>query len=645
VSVQAGIWNLDGKIVDRKLLAAISEAMKRQGPDGERFHLDGSIALLYRPFYTTAESRREKQPFLSRRGFALTWDGRLDNRDDLIADLHSDLEVEPTDVAIVGAAFDRWETNCFRRIIGDWAMSVWKPLQRDLVLAVDYIGIRHIFYYLRKDRIWWSTDLAPLVLFSGETLHIDDDYIAGYFAQDPDADLTPYREIREVPPGKFAQINIGGLHEERYWRFSTQSRIRYKKDTEYEEHFRHVFRQSVRRRLRSDSPILAELSGGLDSSSIVCMADDVVAAPGTAMRRVDTLSFYDKTEPNGDDWIYFQKVEGFRRRIGHHIDTSQLGTCPASLEYIDFVPLPGHFAAATALDAERAAVVQNGGYRAVLSGIGGDEFLGGVPDPHALLADLIVQFRFGQLAKQLVQWSLVKRKPFLQLLWQSCIGLLPNSVGQYLSRDATIENWIENKFAVRTQLALRQLGVAETFDTWLPSRRSYFGGVSLIARKMAKWTPSVVTIEETRYPYLDQDLIEFILSIPASQILRPGERRSLMRRSLAGIVPREILSRRTKQFGARTPLVALANNFEQLLLAFDSPICTSLGYINQGAFLDTLHAATNGTKVHTVRLLKAISLEFWLRSLISRGLIDPVVASPSFQRSYHGIEATNIEHL
>jgi asparagine synthase (glutamine-hydrolysing) len=162
---------------------------------------------------------------------------------------------------------------------------------------------------------------------------------------------------------------------------------------------------------------------------------------------------------------------------------------------------------------------------------------------------------------------------------------------------------------------------------------------------MAKWTPSVVTIEETRYPYLDQDLIEFILSIPASQILRPGERRSLMRRSLAGIVPREILSRRTKQFGARTPLVALANNFEQLLLAFDSPICTSLGYINQGAFLDTLHAATNGTKVHTVRLLKAISLEFWLRSLISRGLIDPVVASPSFQRSYHGIEATNIEHL
>ena len=55
------------------------------------------------------------------------------------------------------------------------------------------MAIRHIFYYLKKDRIWWSTDLSPLVLLSGDKFHIDDDYIAGYFAHDPDAHLTPYR--------------------------------------------------------------------------------------------------------------------------------------------------------------------------------------------------------------------------------------------------------------------------------------------------------------------------------------------------------------------------------------------------------------------------------------------------------------------
>ena len=107
MSVQAGIWNFDGRPVDRKLLADFSESLKQQGPDGESSYVDGSIALLYRPFHTTAESRREKQPYVSHRGFILTWDGRLDNRDELIAELRSDLEAEPTDVAIVAAAFDR----------------------------------------------------------------------------------------------------------------------------------------------------------------------------------------------------------------------------------------------------------------------------------------------------------------------------------------------------------------------------------------------------------------------------------------------------------------------------------------------------------------------------------------------------------
>ena len=127
MSVQAGIWNFDGKPIDFTLLTEFGEALKHLGPDGESHYQDHSIALLYRPFHTTAESRREKQPYVSRRGLVLTWDGRLDNRSDLIPDLRSELETDPTDVAIVGAAFDRWEKDCFYRIVGDWALTVWEP--------------------------------------------------------------------------------------------------------------------------------------------------------------------------------------------------------------------------------------------------------------------------------------------------------------------------------------------------------------------------------------------------------------------------------------------------------------------------------------------------------------------------------------
>jgi len=630
MSVQAGIWNFDGRPVDHKLLADISQSLKHQGPDGESCHVDGSVALLYRPFLTTAESRREKQPYRSNRGFIVTWDGRLDNRDELIPELRSELEVDATDVAIVAAAFDRWGTDCFRRLVGDWAVSIWKPDQHELLFAADFMAIRHIFYYHKNDQVWWSTDLSPLVLLSNDKFHIDDDYIAGYFAHDPDSQLTPYREIREVPPGQFVRIRNGTVSIERFWRFSPKSRIRYKTDAEYEEHFRHLFRQSVLRRLRSDSPILAELSGGLDSSSIVCMADDIIANEGEQIPRLDTISYYDNTEPNGDDSIYFLKIEEKRGRVGIHIDGSKLGSSPASLECSEFCPLPGALGVGQKLGHERAAVVRGGGYRVVLSGIGGDEFMGGVPDPRAHLADLIVQFNLLILAKQLTAWSLVKRRPWIQLLWQSAIDALPPSLGQYLVKEAKVEPWIRKDFAKSTRMPIRQLGVGEYFGLWLPTRRSCIGGILLMASKLAKHTPPVSALEEARYPYLDQNLIEFILSIPAGQLLRPGERRSLMRRSLAGIVPDEILSRRTKQVAARGPVTMLERHWDELQSVFQAPLSARLGYIHEAPLLKTIRDARAGKIVPLVRLLWAISLEFWLRDVAGRGLLDlPAISRSS----------------
>ncbi len=627
MSAQAGMWNFDGRPADLGLLARMADAIARYGPDGGGQYVSGAVAMIYRAFHTTKESRFEIQPHVTRRGFVMTWDGRLDNRKELIELLGGDLDARETDVAIVGRAFDQLESNCFRALVGDWAVSIWKPLEREIVFASDYMCIRHIFYHLKTDHIWWSTDLTPLVLLSGDKFHIDDDYVAGYFANDPDAHLTPYREIREVPPGHFVCIRNGKAHVERYWRFNAKSRIRYKTDAEYEGHFRHVFRQSVRRRLRSDSPILAELSGGLDSSAIVCMADDILGREGAQMPRLDTLSYYDKTEPNGDDWLYFPKVEEKRGRVGAHIDASQFGSSPASLRYHEFFALPGYLSAGRKLEGERATLVRNGGYGVVLSGLGGDEFMGAVPIPNALLADLIVQFQFVSLAKQLMAWSLVKRRPWIQLLWHSVVDLLPAFLSQYFVEQAKVEPWIEKNFAKVTRIARRQIDVGEYLGLWLPTRRSCIGCVLMMANKLSKGVSPLLALEETTYPYLDQDLIEFILSVPASQLLRPGERRSLMRRSLSGIVPQEILSRRTKQLGARTPVAAVEKLWEELLTVFISPLSSHLGYINQPCFHGQLQAAKNGKHIHIVRMLRTISLEFWLRDLAARGLLASNTAS------------------
>ena len=628
MSVQAGIWNFDGKPVDRTLLGQFSEALKQQGPDGEFYHVDGSIALLYRPFHTTAESRRESQPYVSPRGFVITWDGRLDNREELASDLGHDVKGDATDVALFGAAFDRWESECFRRIIGDWAVSIWKPKERELIFACDFMAIRHIFYYLKCDRIWWSTDLTPLVLLGGDKFHIDDEYIAGYFAHEPDSHLTPYREIRQVPPGQFVRVRNNTCHVERYWKFSPKSRIRYKSDAEYEEHFRHVFRQSVRRRLRSDSPILAELSGGVDSSSIVCVADDISRKERAEAPRLDTLSYYDRTEPHGDDWIYFPKIEAYRKRVGHHIDASTPGVPPIFADCMGFSALPGYVSGGYSLELQRADVLRSGGYRATLSGIGGDEFLGGIPDPSSHLADLIVQFKLFTLLSQLFAWSLAKRRPWTTLLLQALTTLLPSSIAQAFIPQAQPESWIDRKFAKRLRVASRLIDVDEHSGMLLPSRRSYIASVVVMSNRVAKWPHLSAECEEIRFPYLDRNLIEFLLSIPGQQLLRPGERRSLMRRSLRTLVPNEVLSRRTKQFGARTPIAALQGNSDDLEVLFRCSLSSILGYIDAAEFAKKLQAARNGSSIHITRMLRTIGLEIWLRQIASRGLLD----GTAFQR-------------
>jgi asparagine synthase (glutamine-hydrolysing) len=628
MSVQAGIWNFDGEPVDRTVLARFGELMKAMAPDGQSCFVDGSIALLYRPFHTTAESRQETQPCYSSNGFVLTWDGRLDNREELMTDLDMPTDGHPGDVDIVAAAFRQWKTEAFKRILGDWALSIWCVEERELILAADYMCIRHVFYYPRKHSIWWSTDLAPLVLLSESKLHLDDEYVAGYFVHGPDSETTPFREIREVPPGCFVRIRAAKICVERFWTLSSLAEIHYQKDADYEDHFRSLFRQSVRRRLRSDSPILAELSGGLDSSSIVCTADALIKEilPET---HLDTLSYYDRTEPDGDDLPYVKRLEELRGKSGQHIDASTLGDSRNTFAYSEFNPLPGCVGITCFLEAERAAIVRNGGYRVVLSGLGGDEFLGGVPDPRPQLADLLFRANLVQFSRQLTAWSLTKRRPWIQLLAQTVLFLLPLGVRKHFDKRAGVEPWINESFAVRMKPGHRMPGADLGEAHCSPGRRSYIAAVLLMANKMAKQQMPTQATEEVRYPYLDRKLLEFLSSIPATQLLRPGERRSLMRRALRGIVPNEVLSRRTKQVGSRTPLIAFERNLEQLSSLFDTSQSETLGYVDSHRFMHAVRSAFSVKTIHLSTALKTVALELWLRDVVSRGLVETNLADRS----------------
>src|SRR6185437_16891512 len=166
MSVQFGRSNFDGKPVEQDYLEKVQPLLLPYGPDDRASYSNGPVGMLYFAFHTTRESRSEKQPLVMASGAIITWDGRLDNRADLIRQLGHIVNSESTDISIVAAAYERWGSSCFAQLIGDWALAIWDPRARALTLAKDPIGVRHLYYSFDDNQVTWSTILDPLVLFA-----------------------------------------------------------------------------------------------------------------------------------------------------------------------------------------------------------------------------------------------------------------------------------------------------------------------------------------------------------------------------------------------------------------------------------------------------------------------------------------------
>lgn len=621
MSVQFGRWRFDGVPAAAEYVAEVGEILSPYGPDGGNSYSSGGVKIFYYAVHTTKESRTETQPHVSPSGTVITWDGRLDNRIELIGSLNCTPSIDCTDVSIVAAAYERWGIDCFAKLIGDWALSIWSPNDHSLVLAKDPIGTRHLFYLAEKDRVTWSTILDPLVLFAGNSFRLDDEYLAGWLSHFPATHLTPYVGIHAVPPSSFVVIKEGKCSKGTYWDFDPNKKIRYRSDAEYEEHFRWAFAQSVRKRLRSDSPILAELSGGIDSSSIVCMADEIIGHGEGETPRLDTVSYYDDSEPNWNERPYFTKVEEKRGRSGCHIDVGLREGLDFQCETIRFAVRPGSGCRLGHAARVLASYIGANRNRVILSGIGGDEFMGGVPTPVPELANLLTGAHFKKLAHQLKVWALATRKPWFHLLFEAARPFFPPTLtgAPKFRRPAP---WLHPDFSRRHRKALsgyergwKMLGPEPYFQENLSTMEA-------LRRQLACLALPSEPPYETRYPYLDRDLLEFIFAIPPEQLVRPGHRRSLMRRALAQIVPLAILNRKRKAFVARGPRVDITRQWDILTAGSQHLVSASYGIVDPGTYRQALDRARQGLDVPIVPLLRTLELESWLRALEGRNILE-----------------------
>jgi asparagine synthase (glutamine-hydrolysing) len=251
-----------------------------------------------------------------------------------------------------------------------------------------------------------------------------------------------------------------------------------------------------------------------------------------------------------------------------------------------------------------------------LSGIGGDEMNGQALNPLIPIAELIAHGQLVKAGRQLFDWSLLTRTPYLVCLAAALGELLPMTMRARFSKFDLRQPWINRQFAKQYRMAARALEDVDGIWCLRPGPRDVLQTITTLSRELTRVVPSKL---EHRYPYLDQDLVQFLTSIPFDQLLRGADRRSLMRRALVGIVPAEILLRRTKVSAARCFALTVCKHRDEIRESLTSSVAENMEFIDSDILQEHLRRLANGQGTETIAaILKALSLEFWLRDICAR---------------------------
>jgi asparagine synthase (glutamine-hydrolysing) len=233
---------------------------------------------------------------------------------------------------------------------------------------------------------------------------------------------------------------------------------------------------------------------------------------------------------------------------------------------------------------------------------------------------LLARARFWSLVRQLRIWALQKRKPWWQLLLEAARGFCPRSLSGIPDHARPVP-WLDARFAERQREALSGYESRTKFWGALPSFQENLSALEMLRRQLASSELAFDPPFEKRYPYLDRDLLAFVFAVPREQVVRPGQRRSLMRRALRGIVPDGVLERKRKAFISRSPWMHLRANWAEFAVMSEQMVSGELGIVRPEVFVREVQQACHGGQGHLVRTLRTIALEKWLKALVQRGVV------------------------
>ncbi|HEX5889695.1 MAG TPA: asparagine synthase-related protein [Pyrinomonadaceae bacterium] len=541
----------------------------------------------------------------------LHWDGRLDNRSDLLSRLKESLHRESSNVAIARAAYERWGSAGFVHLIGDWSLVLRDRETGATVLASDFAGVRPLYYHVQNGRVQWSSSLQSLIEETGIT-ELDEHYIAGFLTFGGCPNRTPYKGIYSVPPGHAVCVSANETKITRFWSMPTGDTIRYQDQHQYEEELRALFREAVAVRLQTESPVLAELSGGLDSSSVVCMANDLIRSRAVSAPRLETVSF---TWQNSLDEPFIREIEAHCGIEGRRISTRDV---PVISETQVTGAMPEAFQAVLTSVAETA---KRAGAKTILTGQNGDLLMGNWFDDSLQVAGSLRRFQIGRAFTESLEWSKILRRPVYQILWHAAQAALPPSLtpaaiyatadGSYAPKNE--ETSLRDAFSKRTDVSEPASFLSNDWRHAEPERRKHFYSLSLALELRTLQAPEPLQHLIYTHPFGHRPLVEFLMTIPADVLCRPGEPRKLMRSALSDLWPAKLRARRSKgSFNA--PWQKASRPLAHVLLKTEKLHCVERGFVDHASLRSRLERLSLGLDCNESQLRQIILLELWLRN-------------------------------
>lgn len=562
-------------------------------------------------------------------------DLRLDNRQELIDRLTHDgglVRESPGDAELLLAAYLRWEEECPRHLLGDFAFAIWDPRRRRLVAACDPVGVKTLHYARVGPLLCLASEARQVLQHPGVPCRLDEAGVADYLLDGTeDPGCTLFLGVRRLLPGHRLVATPGGERIERYWSLDPEARTVYRHDEDYAAHFLDLFGRAVEDRLRTEAGSVAILmSGGLDSPSVAAMAR--LRLP--ASRGLFAVSFLFERLRECDEREFIQVAAdglGLEREtiLAEHFPVLDPETCRPSLE-----------SPSLAWDGclrEALRRTRSRGARVLLTGHGGDDLMLG---SYLVYADRLRRGDPGAIL-EIAQHAMAEGQGRSRTLYRYLVQpLLPNHVARALRQllgrapSPALPDWIDAGFARRHGLARqaqdrphdRTQAFAEA------AREALYGHFRQTPwDRSAHWYNQHAAAfgVEVRHPFLDRRLVEFILSIPPQQLFRAGLSKPLLRQAMTGVLPEAVRTRKDKtQLGAFLNLSVGSERRSRIERLLEAPLAAELGIFDA----DHLRAAWRRNQEGELNELDgvlwySISLEIWLREHgACLGLVPPVAA-------------------